>query len=113
MINDLTQIVYKFTLGEKNFDIMISEQRCVFNKRGLRYKPFVKQKYLKNYFVKASYNKSNIICTFHTKQAHIAFNCNFKKQMYFRNDFKWVPKTKPTNYLGPKAIWVSKVKNKS
>ena len=44
-VDDLTKVVHKFTLGKKTFDMMISEQRCVFNKQGLSFKPTLKQNY--------------------------------------------------------------------
>ena len=53
-ILDLTKIVHNFTNGKKLFDLRLSGQKCVFDKRGIEYKPFLKIKYLKNYFVKAS-----------------------------------------------------------
>ena len=32
-VNDLTKIVHNFTNGKKNFDLMLSKQKCVFEKR--------------------------------------------------------------------------------
>ena len=40
--NDLTKIVYKFTNRKKNFDLMLGIQKCVFDKGGIRNKPFSK-----------------------------------------------------------------------
>ena len=37
-VDDLTNIVHKFTLGKKTFDMMLDEKRCVFNKNGLGFK---------------------------------------------------------------------------
>ena len=51
---DLNNIVTKFTLGEKNLNILLESQRCLFNKEGLGYRPYKKSTYLKNHFVKAS-----------------------------------------------------------
>ena len=42
--NDLTKIVHKFTNRKKNFDLMLGIQKCVFDKGGIRYKPFLKTK---------------------------------------------------------------------
>ena len=47
---DLTKIVHNFTNVKKNFDSMLGGQKCVFDKGGIRYKLFLKTKYLKNYF---------------------------------------------------------------
>ena len=50
----LTKIIHKFINGKKNFDIMLGGQKYIFDKGGIWYKLFLKTKYLKNYFVKAS-----------------------------------------------------------
>ncbi|KAH9648834.1 hypothetical protein KPL70_025758 [Citrus sinensis] len=52
--NELNEIVLKFTNGQKMLDNMLNSQKCVFDKGGLGYKPNLKQKYYKNYFVKAT-----------------------------------------------------------
>ncbi|KAH9656139.1 hypothetical protein KPL70_022564 [Citrus sinensis] len=52
--NELNEIVLKFTNGQKMLDNMLNSQKCVFDKGGLGYKPNLKQKYYKNYFVKAA-----------------------------------------------------------
>ena len=62
---DLTKIVHKFTSGKKNFDMMLGGQKCVFDKGGIGYKSSIKQKYLKNYFVKASTSDTKHICTYY------------------------------------------------
>lgn len=38
-IEDLTNVVYKFTQGKKSFDLMLGEQKWVFDKER-RHKPF-------------------------------------------------------------------------
>ncbi|KAH9697748.1 hypothetical protein KPL71_023737 [Citrus sinensis] len=52
--NELNEIVLKFTNGQKMLDNMLNSQKCDFDKGGLGYKPNLKQKYYKNYFVKAT-----------------------------------------------------------
>ncbi|KAH9678882.1 hypothetical protein KPL71_025892 [Citrus sinensis] len=52
--NELNEIVLKFTNGQKILDNMLNSQKCVFDEGGLGYKPNLKQKYYKNYFVKAT-----------------------------------------------------------
>ncbi|KAH9684787.1 hypothetical protein KPL70_013662 [Citrus sinensis] len=52
--SELNEIVVKFTNGQKMLDNMLNSQKCVFDKGGLGYKPNLKQKYYKNYFVKAT-----------------------------------------------------------
>ena len=70
----------------KNFDQMLGGQRCVFNKGGLGYKPHVKQKYFKNYFVKASTSNSKYVCTYCNQNGHTSFSCAIKKKTYFETN---------------------------
>ena len=104
-IDDLTKIVLKFTNGKKNFDQMLGGQRCVFNKGGLGYKPHVKQKYFKNYFVKASTSDPKYVCTYCNQNGHTSFSCAIKKNTYFETN-----QGSRTNHQGPKFIWVPKIK---
>lgn len=46
-ILDLTKIVNKFTQGKKNFDRIISKHKCIFDKGGIEYKPFLLKNLLK------------------------------------------------------------------
>ena len=104
-ILDLTEIVHKFTNGKKNFDLMLGGQKCVFDKGGIGYKPFLKTKYLKNYFVKASFSvDSKYICNYCNQNGHPSFSCLIKKNAYFGVKYEWVPKVSKTNSQGRKAI---------
>ena len=44
--NELNEIVLKFTNGQKMLDNLLNSQKCVFDKRGLGYKPNFKAKVL-------------------------------------------------------------------
>ena len=62
-VNDLTKIVHNFTNGKKYYDLMLGKQKIIFDKGCIGYKPFLKTKYLKNYFVKAfSSNDLELVC---------------------------------------------------
>ncbi|KAH9743821.1 hypothetical protein KPL70_003436 [Citrus sinensis] len=50
--NELNKIVLKFTNGQKMLDNLLNSQKCVFDKSGIGYKPNLKQKFYKSYFVK-------------------------------------------------------------
>ena len=94
-------------MERKNFDLMLGEQKCVFDKGGIRYKPFLKAK---NYFFKAySSNDSKHICNYCNQNGHISFSCLIKKNAYFSVKQVWVPKARKTNSQGPKVTWVPKV----
>ena len=40
---DLIKIIYNFSNGKKNFDLILGGQKCVFDKEGIGYKPFIKK----------------------------------------------------------------------
>ena len=83
-ILDLTKIFHKFTNGKKNFDLMLGGKKCVFDKGGIGYKPFLKIKYLKNYFVNtSSLNDSKYVCNYCNQNGHTSFSCSIKKDAYF------------------------------
>ena len=109
-ILDLTKVVHKFTIGKKNFDMMLGGQKCVFDKGGIGYKSSIKQKYLKNYFVKASTSGIKHTCTYCNQDGHTSFSCFVKKNTYFGRKLAWVPKESRTNNHGPKLVWVPKIK---
>ena len=110
-ILDLTEIVHKFTNAKKTFDMMLGGQKCVLNKGGIEFKPFIKTKYLKNYFVEASSSSdSKYVCNYCNQNGHTSFSCPIKKNAYFGVTQKWEQKAPKTNSLGPKAIWVPKPK---
>ena len=109
-LNDLTKIVHNFTNGKKKFDLMLGKQKCVFDKGGTRYKPFLKTKYLKNYFVKASSpNDPKLVCNYCNQDGHTSFYCAIKNNTYFGAKQVWVPKVLKTNSQEPKVMWVPKI----
>ena len=108
-ILDLTKIVHKFTNGKKNFDMMLGGQKCVFDKGGIGYKSSIKQKYLKNYFVKASTSNTKHTCTYCNQDGHTSFSCFVKKNTHFSVKQQWVPQSSKTNPQGPKVKWVPKI----
>ena len=72
---------------------MLGGQKCVFDKGGIGYKPFLKTKYLKNYFVKASSsNNSKFLCNYCNQNEHTSFSCPIKKNAYFGVKHVMMPK---------------------
>ena len=108
-MDDLTKVVYQFTLEKKTFDMMISEQRCVFNKQGLGFKPTLKQNLLATHFVKAS-SSSRIICHCCYDHGHTSSDCRIKKSVSHGSKYEWIKKFTTTNTIGPKLVWVPKIK---
>jgi hypothetical protein len=99
----------KFTQGTKALDIILGNQRCVFDKCGIQYKPKINQKYFKNFFVKAkSRNEPKITCSYCNKNGHKAYACYVRK--YGAKSMKkvWKKKGIISNIPGPGKVWVPK-----
>ncbi|XP_060960663.1 uncharacterized protein LOC133031227 [Cannabis sativa] len=107
-IDDLNKVVYNFTKGKENFEMMLGSQKCAFSKSGIGYNTSVKQKLLKNFFVKSSSNL-NLICTYCNQDGHTKSYCHVKKNGYFGKAI-WIQKVLKTNIKGPKVMWVPKRK---
>jgi len=106
---ELSDVMLKFTNGQKMLDNMLNSQKCVFDKGGIGYKPNLKQKYYKNYFVKAtSTSDHKIVCHYCNQNGHMKNRCPIKRNVYYGAKYIWVPKGIITNTQGPKSIWVPK-----
>ena len=56
--------------------MILTSQKCVFDKQGLRFKSLKNQKYFKNYFVKESTSASPFTtCNFCVRRGHISSTC--------------------------------------
>lgn len=106
--NELNQIVLKFTNGQKMLDNLLNSQKFVFDKGGIGYKPNLKQKYYKSYFVKTTSINDQIVCHYCNQNGHIKLRCPVKRNAYYRVTCIWVPKGTIVNTQGPKNIWVPK-----
>ena len=107
--NELNEIVLKFTNGQNMLDNMLNSQKCVFDKGGLGYKPNLKQKYYKNYFVKAtSTSDHKIVCHYCNQNGHMKYRCPVKRNAYYGVKCIWAPKGTVANSQGPKKLWVPK-----
>ena len=91
--NELNEIVLKFTNGQKMLENMLNSQKCVFDKGGLGCKPNLKQKYYKNYFVKAtSTSDHKIVCHYYNQNGHMKYRCPVKRNAYYGVKCIWIPK---------------------
>ena len=62
--------------------MILVSQKCIFDKKGLGYKPFKNKKYFKNYFVKeASSFSPSTICNLYGR-GHISDNCLLRKSSH-------------------------------
>ena len=61
----LTSSLSIFSCGQKSFEMILTSQKCVFDKQGLGFKSSKNQKYFKNYFAKESASASpSTTCNF-------------------------------------------------
>ena len=107
---DLTTCLEKFTKGQKNLDLLLGSQRCVYDRAGIGYNTATKQKLYKNIFVEPpSTSTQKLSCTFCNSKEHTKHTCYVKKCVRKGLKTIWVPKRKNvTNTQGPNKIWVPK-----
>ena len=102
-ILDLTTCLEKFTKGQKNLDLLLGSQRCVYDRAGIGYNTSTKQKLYKNIFVESSSSSTQkISCTFCNTEGHTKHTCYVKKCVRKGLKIMWVPK---------KLITIKKNKN--
>ena len=107
--NEHNEIVLKFKSGQKNLKKLLNSKKCVFDKGELVYKLSLKQKYYKNYFVKATFTSDHkIIFHYCNQNGHIQYKCLVKRNAYHGVKCIWVLKGTITNTQRPKKIWVPK-----
>ena len=93
--------------------MILTSQKCVFDKQGLGFKSSKNQKYFKNYFVKESTSASpSITCNFCGRGRDISSTCSLRNGSQKHSNAKdkkvQIEKSKVTNPQGPKKIWVPK-----
>ena len=99
-------------MWNKNLNLILGQQRCMFDKAGLGYNPQKQQKMYKKIFISFQNSSSpNLTCTYCNKKGHIASICYIRKNG--NNKMIWVPKGSltMTNLQGPKKVWVPKLRN--
>ena len=81
--DELNDIVLKFTNRQRILDNLLSSQKCAFNKRGIGYKPNLKEKYYNNYFAKATFINHQIVCHYYNKNGQMSYKCPIQKNVYY------------------------------
>ena len=78
---DLSKCLEKFTKGQKGLDLLLGSQRCVHDRAGLRYNPFLtKQKLYKIIFIKTMSPKTHKPpCAFCNTNGHTIYSCYVRK----------------------------------
>ena len=95
--------------GQKSFEMILTSQKCIFDKQWLGFKSSKNQKYFKNYFVKESTSASpSTTCNFCGRGGHFSSTCplrnGFQKNLNAKAKKFWVEKSKVTDPQGPKKI---------
>ena len=103
-------IVDKFTFSSERLDMLLKDQRAVFNHAGLGYYPNNKHKCTNNIFSKSTFAKTRIsTCYYYGKIGHKFYECNLRKTprqnhrvTNLRNKVKqvWIPKKTKVERLG-------------
>ena len=104
----LNNIVLKFTNGKKILDNLLISQKCDFHKVGIGYKPNLRQRYYKHYFVKATSINDQIVCYYCNRNGHMSYRFLVKRNAYYGIKCTWVLKLTIANTQRPKKFWVSK-----
>ena len=69
-------ISFNISCGQKSFEMILTSQKCVFEKQRLWFKSSKNKKYFKNYFVKESTSASpSTTCNFCGRGGHISSTC--------------------------------------
>ena len=113
-IEDLKNVLSKFTQGRDTLDKILKSQNQTFERVGIGYKPFSKEFFFKKTFVHASSNHSHLICHYYGRKGHISSSRPAKRNSFVRMKKEWVLKNIPNpNSYGPKKEWVLKAQQKS
>ena len=70
-------------MGKRCWITCLIHQKYVFDKGGIGYKPNLKQKYYKNYFVKSTSSNNQIVCHFYNQDGHMKNRCPVKRNAYY------------------------------
>ena len=108
---ELSDVVLKFTNGQKILDNLLNSQKSVFDKGGIGYKLNLKQKYYKNYFVKSTSINNQIVCHYCNQGSHMKYKSSVKRKAHYRVKCVWVPKGTIANTQGRKKVWVPKTQD--
>ena len=91
----LKKALSNFSKGKKSFHMLIGSQRMMFDRKGLGFERMqnIKQKYSKNYFVKAfmtpTYSSTppssstHNTCTYCEKRGHASMRCTLRKLLEY------------------------------
>ena len=103
-LNKTKPLFDKFILSSQRLDEMIKNQKAVFDKTGLGYRCYDKQKTIKNLYKKSS--KDNLTCFHCVKVGHRSYTCRTNNSKIKQ---VWIIKgIHNSNPKGSKIVWVPK-----
>ena len=104
-LSKVKPFVDRFILSSHRLDLILKDQKAVFDKTRLGYRSYDKQKSIKNLYKKSS--KENMTCFHYGKVGHKSYSCKTKstkiKQVWIIKDLI------NTNPKGSKIAWVPKI----
>ena len=101
-------LMNKFTLSSTRLDMILKSQRAIFDKAGLGYKSYYKQKSINTLYKKSS--SESIVCFCCEKLGHKAYTCNMRNRPNSsRVKQIWIAKNPMFDKVErPKITWVPK-----
>ena len=101
-------MIDRFILSSNRLDMILKNQRAIFDKAGLGYKSYYKQKSINTLYKKSS--SDNIVCFCCDKLGHKTYTCNMRKSP---NSIKikqvWIVRKPLIDKVErPKVTWVPK-----
>ena len=74
--NKSKPFVDKFTLSSCKLNMILRDQKAIFDKACLGFKSYVKQKFVNNLYRK--YVNENMSCSYYEKLGHKLYECKYK-----------------------------------
>jgi hypothetical protein len=112
-VEDLNNVLAKFTMGRDKLDIILGNQKGSYNKAGLGYQPKRDSlPFKRNFSPNKTSSRPFVKCFYCNKSGHTSSICNLRKNQYLNNRWEGISNgTLPkANSQGPKMIWVPKAK---
>ena len=91
-LEEANKAIAKFVEGEKNLNMLLSQQTPMLAKKGIGYNGESKYGTYGNHFVRAKHNS----CNYYGRMGHFAHTCSVRKSMKGKGkgEYVWSPKIK-------------------
>ena len=78
----LNSMLEKFKIGSQKLQLILNNQKAIFNKAGIGFNPLRRKKFVKNMFTKATHENHSIVYFKCNKVGHKILKYNIKKNDY-------------------------------